>query len=84
MVVRMDNAASVAYANCGAGRSAPLTVLARSITHRELSMPLAIAALYLLGVRNSVAGAWLASYCEQGGAIRTRAVSCSRSSAGQQ
>ena len=57
VLVRMDNTTAVSYANYGAGRVSNLTLLARKIKEREVSLGRTIAALHIAGKDNSVADA---------------------------
>ena len=57
MLVRMDDAAAVAYADHGAGRPSQLTMLAREIKEREVVAERTVVALYIAGVYAAVGGA---------------------------
>ena len=57
MRVRMDNAAAVAYATHGAGRSSQLTRSERGIRGREIVSEYTAAAFHIAGRENAVADA---------------------------
>ena len=56
-LVRMDNAAAVAYTNRGAGRPPDLTLLARAVTEREIRLICTAAALRTVGRDNTAVAA---------------------------